>query len=87
MGAERLGAAIGERDLVAFDMGGTTASAALIRDGELARTHEYEFRAGISVPSRFIKAGGYMMRVPTRGRGRGGQRRRLDRRASTPPAC
>jgi N-methylhydantoinase A len=31
----------------------------------LSRTHEYEFRAGMSVPSRFIKAGGYMMRVPT----------------------
>src|SRR5690606_25370911 len=26
---------------------------------------EYEFRAGISTPSRFIKAGGYMMSVPT----------------------
>jgi N-methylhydantoinase A len=65
VGAQRLGAAIGEANLVAFDMGGTTASAALIHRGVLARTHEYEFRAGMSVPSRFIKAGGYMMRVPT----------------------
>lgn len=65
VGAERLGAAIGEANLVAFDMGGTTASAALIHRGALSRTHEYEFRAGMSVPSRFIKAGGYMMRVPT----------------------
>jgi len=65
VGAERLGAAIGETDLVAFDMGGTTASAALIHRGVLSRTHEYEFRAGMSVPARFIKAGGYMMRVPT----------------------
>jgi N-methylhydantoinase A len=65
VGAERLGNALGEADLVAFDMGGTTASAALIHRGELARTHEYEFRAGLSVPARFIKAGGYMMRVPT----------------------
>ncbi len=65
VGAERLGAATNELNLVAFDMGGTTASAALIHRGVLARTHEYEFRAGMSVPSRFIKAGGYMMRVPT----------------------
>ena len=65
VGAERLGQAIGEANLVAFDMGGTTASAALIHRGALARTHEYEFRAGLSVPARFIKAGGYMMRVPT----------------------
>lgn len=65
VGALRLGQAIGEENLVAFDMGGTTASAALIHRGVLSRTHEYEFRAGMSVPSRFIKAGGYMMRVPT----------------------
>jgi len=65
VGAQRLGAATDEENLVAFDMGGTTASAALIHRGVLARTHEYEFRAGMSVPSRFIKAGGYMMRVPT----------------------
>lgn len=65
VGAARLGAAIGEPDMVAFDMGGTTASAALVSRGVLSRTHEYEFRAGMSVPSRFIKAGGYMMRVPT----------------------
>lgn len=65
VGAARLGAALGERNLVAFDMGGTTASAALVHDGVLSRTHEYEFRAGMSVPSRFIKAGGYLMRVPS----------------------
>lgn len=65
VGAGRLGAATGEPDLIVFDMGGTTASASLIHHSELARTNEYEFRAGISTPSRFIKAGGYLMRVPT----------------------
>jgi len=65
VGAGRLGAAIAEPDLIVFDMGGTTASASLVQAGELARTNEYEFRAGISTPSRFIKAGGYLMRVPT----------------------
>lgn len=65
VGAGRLGQARKDQDLVVFDMGGTTASASLIHNGELARTNEYEFRAGISTPSRFIKAGGYMMRVPT----------------------
>jgi N-methylhydantoinase A len=64
-GAAHLGRQVGEPDLVAFDMGGTTASASLIRGGELTRTTEYEFRAGVSTPSRFIKAGGYLMRVPT----------------------
>jgi N-methylhydantoinase A len=65
VGAGRLGEAAGEQDLVVFDMGGTTASASLIRKGQLSRANEYEFRAGISTPSRFIKAGGYLMRVPT----------------------
>ncbi|MFI0847823.1 hydantoinase/oxoprolinase family protein [Mesorhizobium sp. IMUNJ 23232] len=65
VGAARLGASIGQGDLIAFDMGGTTASATLIAGGEVSRTHEYEFRDGISTPSRFIKAGGYLMRVPT----------------------
>lgn len=65
VGAGRLGEAMEEKDLVVFDMGGTTASASLIHKGELSRANEYEFRAGISTPSRFIKAGGYLMRVPT----------------------
>lgn len=64
-GAARLGSSIGADNLIVFDMGGTTAKAALIEDGRISRTNEYEFRAGISTPSRFIKAGGYLMRAPT----------------------
>ncbi len=65
VGGARLGEALTQENLVIFDMGGTTASASLVREGELSRVSEYEFRAGISTPSRFIKAGGYMMSVPT----------------------
>lgn len=65
VGGSRLGEALDIKDLVVFDMGGTTASASLVQNGELTRVSEYEFRAGISTPSRFIKAGGYMMSVPT----------------------
>jgi N-methylhydantoinase A len=65
VGAGRLGKAASEDNLIVFDMGGTTASASLIHKGALTRTNEYEFRAGISTSSRFIKAGGYLMRVPT----------------------
>jgi N-methylhydantoinase A len=64
VGAARLGEVAGERDLIVFDMGGTTAKAALVVGGKVSRTNEYEFRAGMSTPSRFIKAGGYMMKVP-----------------------
>ncbi len=65
VGAARLGRAVGLDDVVVFDMGGTTASASLVQGGQISRANEYEFRAGISTPARFIKAGGYMMRVPT----------------------
>ena len=65
VGAARLGENLKRSDLIVFDMGGTTASASLVQAGEIARATEYEFRDGISTPSRFIKAGGYMMSVPT----------------------
>jgi N-methylhydantoinase A len=65
VGAARLGSEIAKPNLIAFDMGGTTAKAALIQDGRISLTNEYEFRAGISAPSRFIKAGGYLMRAPS----------------------
>ena len=64
VGAARLGENSKRGDLIVFDMGGTTASASLVQAGEIARATEYEFRDGISTPSRFIKAGGYMMSVP-----------------------
>jgi N-methylhydantoinase A len=64
IGAVRLGAARREPDLIAFDMGGTTAKAVIIEDGRPSMTSEYEFRDGISTSSRFLKAGGYMLKVP-----------------------
>jgi N-methylhydantoinase A len=63
-GAARLGRVAETRNLIAFDMGGTTAKASLVEDGRVSLTSEYEFREGISTPSRFIKAGGYMLKVP-----------------------
>ena len=35
--------------MISFDMGGTTAKAAIVEDGEPARTTEYEVGAGINV--------------------------------------
>jgi len=64
IGAARLGASREDRDIIVFDMGGTTAKAVIIEDGRPTMTSEYEFRDGISTSSRFIKAGGYMLKVP-----------------------
>src|SRR6185503_18373925 len=63
-GAARLGSALAEPNLIVFDMGGTTAKASLVEAGAPTLTTEYEFREGISTSSRFIKAGGYMLKVP-----------------------
>jgi N-methylhydantoinase A len=63
-GASRLGPAVGSSDLIVFDMGGTTAKAAIVEAGEPQIVTEYEFRDGISTPSRFTKGGGYMLKVP-----------------------
>ena len=60
-GAARLS---GDADLIVFDMGGTTAKAALVTGGSPALVTEYEFRDGISSPSRFTKGAGYMLKVP-----------------------
>jgi N-methylhydantoinase A len=64
VGGSRLAHAMGEKDTIVFDMGGTTAKAVIIEDGQPSMTSEYEFRDGISTSSRFIKAGGYMLKVP-----------------------
>ncbi|MSP89249.1 MAG: hydantoinase/oxoprolinase family protein [Alphaproteobacteria bacterium] len=64
IGGARLGEALNESDVIVFDMGGTTAKAVIVEDGRPSMTSEYEFRDGISTSSRFIKAGGYMLKVP-----------------------
>jgi len=64
IGAARLGSEIGAKDLIVFDMGGTTAKAAIVQGGEPQVITEYEFRDGISAPSRFVKGAGYMLKVP-----------------------
>ncbi|KRE09943.1 hypothetical protein ASE63_05425 [Bosea sp. Root381] len=53
-----------EPSIISFDMGGTTAKAALIEDGEPARTTEYEVGAGINLSSKLVKGGGYPIKMP-----------------------
>jgi len=64
VGAARLGARAGYRDLITFDMGGTTAKASLIEDGQVIGTDEYEVGGGISLSSRLMKGGGYALKLP-----------------------
>jgi N-methylhydantoinase A len=64
IGGVRLGQTLGLPNVIVFDMGGTTAKAAIVENGRPGMTSEYEFRDGMSTSSRFIKAGGYMLKVP-----------------------
>ncbi len=54
----------GESNLITFDMGGTTAKAALIEQGQMGLTDEYEVGAGITVGTRLMKGDGYLLRIP-----------------------
>jgi N-methylhydantoinase A len=56
--------AAGLGNVISFDMGGTTAKAAIVEDGEPARTTEYEVGAGINVSSKLVKGGGYAIKLP-----------------------
>src|SRR5690606_16050435 len=47
-----------------FDMGGTTAKAAMLEDGEPVRTTEYEIGSGINLSSRLVKGGGHAIKLP-----------------------
>ena len=54
----------GHDNVISLDMGGTTAKAAIIENGEPAKTSEYEVGAGINLSSRLIKGGGYPIKLP-----------------------
>lgn len=64
IGAAHMAAITGDRDLITLDMGGTTAKASLIEDGQLVRTDEYEVGGGISLSNQLVKGGGYALKLP-----------------------
>ena len=65
VGAYHLSKQLGIDDVITFDMGGTTAKASIIEDGEMLLAPEYEVGGGMSVGHRLLKGGGYILRVPS----------------------
>ena len=61
---DEAGQRMGLKNLITFDMGGTTAKASLIEDGQRSWTTEHEVGAGISLSSRLVKGGGHAVKVP-----------------------
>jgi N-methylhydantoinase A len=45
-------------------MGGTTAKASIVEDGEVSRATEYQVGSGILAGSRLLTGAGYLVRVP-----------------------
>ena len=64
VGALAMAADIGQDDLVTFDMGGTTAKAALIEGGVVSRSSEFQVGGGILTGSRLMTGAGYLVRMP-----------------------
>jgi N-methylhydantoinase A len=64
VGVQALCRRIGIGKAISFDMGGTTAKASLIENGEFTRATEYQVGAGIVLGSRLLSGAGYTLKVP-----------------------
>jgi N-methylhydantoinase A len=64
VGAAEIAARLGHADVLTFDMGGTTAKAAMIEGGRFDRVGELDVGAGINYAARLLKGGGYHVSVP-----------------------
>ena len=64
VGSQALARRLGLGKLITFDMGGTTAKASIVEDGEVSRATEYQVGGGIMHGSRLLTGAGYLLRVP-----------------------
>jgi N-methylhydantoinase A len=64
VGVQALIRQIGVAKAISFDMGGTTAKASLIENGELSRALEYSVGGGVMIGSRLLSGAGYTLKVP-----------------------
>jgi len=64
VGAQSLARRAGFDKVISFDMGGTTAKAALVENGEVSRAEEYSVGGGIMIGSWLMSGSGYVLKVP-----------------------
>jgi N-methylhydantoinase A len=62
--AAHFGKLLGRKNLISFDMGGTTAKAGLIENGEVRQSSGQELGTGINI-SRILQGGGYYVGAAT----------------------
>jgi N-methylhydantoinase A len=65
MGSAYLSKQTARRNIISFDMGGTTAKASTIENDEVSRTSEYEVGGEMSMGHHMQKGSGYLLRVPS----------------------
>ena len=65
VGAWRLGEKLGLADAIVFDMGGTTAKAAIIVDGAFGMAPETEVGGEAALGHRMVRGSGYVVQAPT----------------------
>jgi N-methylhydantoinase A len=64
VGGAELARRLGDLSLLTFDMGGTTAKAALVDEGRFLRVNSLEVGGGINIAGRLLSGGGYHVRAP-----------------------
>ncbi len=64
IGAQALARARELPKIITFDMGGTTAKASMVEQGEVMRAAEYSVGADMMVGSRLLSGAGYALKVP-----------------------
>jgi N-methylhydantoinase A len=62
--AQQLARELNLSDVIALDMGGTTAKASIIEAGRLQRASEFEVAGGLNIGNRLNTGAGYKLRVP-----------------------
>ena len=64
VGGAALARRLDEPRVITFDMGGTTAKAGLVENGEVLRSEALEVGAGVMAGSRLLVGAGYLLKLP-----------------------
>jgi len=64
IGAQAIARARELPKIITFDMGGTTAKASMVEQGEVMRATEYSVGADMMIGSRLLSGAGYALKVP-----------------------
>ena len=64
IGAAQTAPQSGYPNVISLDMGGTTAKASMVENGEVVKTSDFEVGAGINLSSKLAMGGGHALKLP-----------------------